>query len=139
MNAATLSTGPNTTIGYDALGNITSKSDVGSYTYHATKKHQVMSTGSPTSWSFGYDANGNMTSGRGATFTWTSYNYPASITNGADTAAFSYTPDRQYWKQVSNYASGVRQRRCISAGCSKKSRQARVATTGITSALAVRP
>ena len=106
MNAATLSTGPNTTIGYDALGNITSKSDVGSYTYHATKKHQVMSTGSPTSWSFGYDANGNMTSGRGATFTWTSYNYPASITNGADTAAFSYTPDRQYWKQVSNYASG---------------------------------
>jgi hypothetical protein len=47
-----------------------------------------------------------MTSGRGATLTWTSYNYPASITNGTDTATFSYTPDRQYWKQVSNYTSG---------------------------------
>jgi RHS repeat-associated protein len=96
----------NQDLAYDALGNITSKLDVGSYTYHATKKHQVTSTGSPTTWSFGYDANGNMTSGRGATLTWTSYNYPASITNGADTASFSYTPDRQYWKQVSNYTSG---------------------------------
>jgi RHS repeat-associated protein len=96
----------NQDLSYDALGNVMSKLDVGSYTYHATKKHQVMSTGSPTSWSFGYDANGNMTNGRGATLTWTSYNYPASITNGADTAAFSYTPDRQYWKQVSNYTAG---------------------------------
>ena len=34
-----------------------------------------------------------MTSGRDATITWTSYNYPASIANGSDTSSFSYTPD----------------------------------------------
>jgi hypothetical protein len=106
LKAATLSTGPSITYDYNELGNIMSKSDVGSYTYYATKKHQVASTSSPTNWSFGYDLNGNMTSGRGATLTWTSYNYPASITSGSDTAAFNYTPDRQYWKQVSNYSSG---------------------------------
>jgi len=106
LKAATLSTGPSITYDYNELGNIMSKSDVGSYTYYATKKHQVASTSLPTNWSFGYDLNGNMTSGRGATLTWTSYNYPASITSGSDTAAFNYTPDRQYWKQVSNYSSG---------------------------------
>lgn len=100
-------------LAYDLLGNITSKMDVGSYAYHATKKHQVVSTGSPTSWSFGYDANGNMTSGRGASIAWTSYNYPSCIRLGAacsgttsDYSSFEYTPDRQYWRQVSNYTSG---------------------------------
>ena len=77
---------------------------MGTYTYHASKKHQLSSTSN--GWSFAHDANGNMTSGRGATVTWTSYNYPATIANGTDTAAFSYTPDRQYWKQISNYTSG---------------------------------
>ena len=38
----------NQDLSYDALGNVMSKLDVGSYTYHATKKHQVMSTGSAT-------------------------------------------------------------------------------------------
>src|SRR5262249_5854810 len=86
------------------------KSDVGSYTYDSTRKHQVVSTSN--GWSFGYDANGNMTSDRGSTVEWTSYNYPSCIRTGAtctgtstDYAAFSYTPDRQYWRQVSNYAS----------------------------------
>jgi RHS repeat-associated protein len=94
----------NLNLAYDALGNITSKSDVGSYTYHAAKKHQVISTSN--GWSFSYDNNGNMISGRGATLTWTSYNYAASIANGSNTSTFDYTPDRQYWRQVSNYTSG---------------------------------
>jgi len=67
----------NLDLSYDGLGNIVSKSDVGSYTYHATKRHQVTSTSN--GWSFGYDLNGNMTSGRGATINWTSYNLPSSI------------------------------------------------------------
>lgn len=104
LDYSTLDAVTNLNVDYDALGNITSKSDVGTYTYHATKKHQLASTSN--GWSFGYDGNGNMTSGRNATLTWTSYNYPASIANGSDTSSFSYTPDRQYWKQVSNYTSG---------------------------------
>jgi RHS repeat-associated protein len=96
---------------YDAMGNITNKSDVGSYIYHATKKHQVVSTSN--GWSFGYDGNGNMTSGRGRNISWTSYNYPLCVTSGtdctgttADYAQFSYTPNRQYWKQQSNFTTG---------------------------------
>ena len=90
---------------YDSLGNITSKSDVGTYTYHASKKHQVTSTSN--GWTFGYDNNGNMTSGRGATMTWTSYNYTSQINNAGLTSDFYYTPDRQYFKQVAVFSTGT--------------------------------
>ena len=78
----------NLDMGYDALGNITSKSDVGSYSYHPVKRHQVASTSN--GWNFAYDNNGNMTSGRGISIDWTSYNYPsctriaASCSGGGD-------------------------------------------------------
>jgi hypothetical protein len=39
----------------DAIGNITYRSDVGAYTYHATRKHALASTGAPSNWSFTYD------------------------------------------------------------------------------------
>jgi YD repeat-containing protein len=94
----------NLDMSYDALGNIQSKTGIGIYTYHATKRHQVISTSN--GWSFSYDNNGNMTSGRGATIGWTSYNYPASTANGTNTSTFEYSPDRQYFRQVSNYTSG---------------------------------
>ena len=99
LNGAT-----NLDMAYDALGNVSYKSDVGNYTYDPIKKHQV--TASSNGWTFGYDNNGNMTSGRNATISWTSFNYPSSIANGSDTSTFSYTPDRQYWRQISNYTSG---------------------------------
>ena len=79
---------------------------MGAYTYDPVKKHQVTSAGA---WSFGYDLNGNMTSGRGRTISWTSFNYPSCISTTSSCSGsaiysqFSYTPDRQYWKQVSNY------------------------------------
>lgn len=100
LNAVT-----NLDVSYAALGNITSKSDVGTYTYDSTKKHQLVSTSN--GWSFTYDNNGNMLTGRGATITWTSYNYPASVTNGGVSSQFSYTPNRQYWKQVAQYTDGT--------------------------------
>lgn len=98
----------NLNLAYDLLGNITSKSDFGNYSYHASKKHQVTSAGSI---SMAYDLNGNMTSRGTTSISWTSYNYPLCITKGADCTAstaqyskFSYTPDRQYWKQVARFA-----------------------------------
>jgi RHS repeat-associated protein len=95
----------NLDMGYDALGNITTKSDVGTYTYHATRKHQVVSTSN--GWGFSYDSNGNMITGRGATITWTSYNYPSQISNAGLNSSFYYTPDRQYYKQVADYSNGT--------------------------------
>jgi RHS repeat-associated protein len=104
LDYSTLNGVTNFDVGYDALGNITSKSGVGTYAYHGTKKHQVVSTSN--GWTFGYDANGNMNSGLGTSSTWTSYNLPASIASTTNYSNFSYTPDRQYWRQDSNYASG---------------------------------
>ncbi len=95
----------NLDMAYDALGNITSKSDVGTYTYHSTKKHQVVSTSN--GWSFGYDNNGNMTNVRGATMTWTSYNYVSQISNAGLTSDFYYSPNRGYFKQVATFSNGT--------------------------------
>jgi hypothetical protein len=58
--------------GYDAAGNLSSKTDVGSYTYPtqgagAVRPHAVQSAGSLSG--FSYDDNGNQTSGAGRTLT----------------------------------------------------------------------
>lgn len=101
-------------LSYDALGNISFNSlvpplpdpavPIGNYTYHASRKHLVTSTAN--GWSFGYDSNGNMTTGRGATINWTAQNLPSSITKGGLSSSFSYTPNLQYWKQDSVYSNG---------------------------------
>jgi len=51
----------NLSLSYDAMGNITSRSDIASgaaWTYDATKKHAVRQAGS-ASYTYTYDANGN--------------------------------------------------------------------------------
>src|SRR6185312_4411523 len=96
------------TIGYDQLGNITSKSDVGTYSYPASgagsvHPHAVSSiTGTVngvTNPSYSYDLNGNMTGGAGLTATVTSFNMVASITQGSTTIALTYDSDHQRIQQ----------------------------------------
>jgi hypothetical protein len=77
---------------YSAIGNLLSKSDVGNYSYVAPGSplpHAVMSTsGGAISTTFAYDPNGNQTSGLGRSISYTSYNKPASITQGTRTINF---------------------------------------------------
>jgi RHS repeat-associated protein len=96
----------------NAIGNITAKTsttnpaeDAGTYTYHATKKHAVISTSK--GWSFGYDANGNMNSYKGNTIAWTSYNLPSTINAAGQSSSFAYGPNRNRWRQVASYPSGT--------------------------------
>lgn len=105
---------PNTTgisVGYDALGNITAKSDVGTYAYPqtggVTTSHQLASIDTTTGCtvnppcyvngttnpSFSYDQNGNMTSGAGRTIQNTAENLTSSITQASNTWAYKYDPD----------------------------------------------
>ncbi|MCM2311592.1 MAG: hypothetical protein NDI84_09320, partial [Steroidobacteraceae bacterium] len=92
----------NVDVAYDALGNLTSKSDVGSYTYDATKIHAVTAAGAN---SYAYDANGNMTSRNGSTVIWTSYDLPNRIDNGTSTVSYMwYGPDRRLWRQQATTA-----------------------------------
>ena len=81
----------------DAIGNITWKSDVGSYTYDATKRRAVVSAGSH---SFAYDANGNMVTRDGNTIAWASYNLPTAIASGANSSTLGYGAWRNRTKQV---------------------------------------
>lgn len=81
---------------YNAIGNITSKSDVGSYTYGA-KPQAVTAAGGKT---YGYDANGNMTSRAGASVNWSSYNLPTQIGGANGTDSFSYSPSRARYRHV---------------------------------------
>ena len=90
------------TVGYDQLGNITTKSDVGTYSYPVSgsgsiRPHAVSSiTGTVngvTNPSYTYDSNGNMTVGAGLTATYMSFNLTSSLTEGSNKNAFNYDSD----------------------------------------------
>lgn len=100
-------------VGYNAMGNITSRTDVSggqAWSYsHPTKPHAVTAAGAGTS--FSYDDNGNM-NGRtvnGASWSigWTSFNYPTTISGNGESAALLYGPSRQYYRQDYSGASGT--------------------------------
>ncbi|WP_246741468.1 RHS repeat-associated core domain-containing protein [Bradyrhizobium aeschynomenes] len=91
------------TFSYSPIGNILTKSDVGSYTYPAAgqpRPHAVTGIAGTIIASFIYDANGNQTSGLGRSIVYTSYNKPASITQGSRTISFVDDTDHQRVKQV---------------------------------------
>jgi hypothetical protein len=69
-----------------------SKTGVGSYTYHATKKHAVVNAGGT---GYGYDGNGNLISRGGATVSWSSFNYPTYLAdpNGYSPGEFVFRCD----------------------------------------------
>jgi hypothetical protein len=63
---------------YDSIGNMTYKSDIGSYSYNSNMNgpHQVSSIGSKN---FTYDLNGNMINNDGTTLEYTTFNKIAKI------------------------------------------------------------
>jgi YD repeat-containing protein len=72
---------------YDAIGNIISKSDVGSYAYTGGKPHAVTQAG-PNGYT--YDPNGNQLTGPGRSVAYTSFNKSSSITKDGLVTTFSY-------------------------------------------------
>ena len=84
-------------VDYDLIGNLTSRSDVGGYTNHATRKHAVIAAGANT---YAYDANGNVSTRNGAALAWASFDLPLSLNAGANASQFAYTPERSRWRQV---------------------------------------
>jgi RHS repeat-associated protein len=77
------------TFTYDAVGNITSNSQLGAYTYgDINHVHAVTQVGDSK---YTYDANGNMTSGPGRNITWDAENRPKSIsTSVVSSVSFEY-------------------------------------------------
>lgn len=105
---------------YDALGNITSKANVGTYSYPASgygaiRPHAVSSiTGAVaglTNPGFSYDANGNLVNGLNRTYTWTAADTPLSIDKlsggqAVQRTEFVYGPDHERVRQVVRTMSG---------------------------------
>jgi len=85
---------------YDLLGNLTSKTGVGTYTYgSANSPYRLTKAGSNI---YQYDANGNMTKGAGRAFTWTSYNKASRITKDGRKAEFKYGADRARFQKTNH-------------------------------------
>jgi len=90
----------NLDLAYTANGNISSRSDAGSYSYNATKVHAVAST--TFGKSFSYDNNGNMTwSSDNGSITFYASNLPKFVYKDANnTSHFHYGPDRSRWRHT---------------------------------------
>jgi len=92
---------------YNAIGNLTSKPGVGAYSYGATGTgtgagpHQARAVNGAA---YTYDANGNLLSGGGRTFTWNADNLPATVTNGGVTESYIYDADGE---RVAKTVGGV--------------------------------
>ena len=109
------------TVGYDAKGNITSRSDVGSYTYGASNStcgsvpgaslmagaHAVTSIAGAKNATYCYDHNGNLVAGDGRTVTWTAYDMVASVSRGAASVSFDYGPDRARFRRTDVTSQGT--------------------------------
>jgi RHS repeat-associated protein len=98
---------------YDAIGNISSKTGVGTGNYvypsqgaNSVTPHGVASI--PGIGSFYYDLNGNLQSGAGRSATWTSFDMPLSINNGSASSQFVYGPEHQRTKQTRGDGSVIR-------------------------------
>ena len=91
---------------YDSIGNLLTKSDVGSYSYPAPgqpRPHAVLSVaGDTVSATFSYDANGNQigATGIGRTTAYNASNKTKTITQGTTSLTFYDDVDHQRVKQV---------------------------------------
>ena len=84
---------------YNAIGNITYQSGVGSYRYSNTvRPHAVAQAGSLH---YSYDGNGNMLSGDGKSYSWTSFNKPYRISKASVKSEFNYAPNRARYHHAS--------------------------------------
>jgi RHS repeat-associated protein len=108
LDHSTLGGNTNLQMAYDAMGDITSRSDVAAgatWTYDPARKHAVTQAGS-SAFTNAYDANGNVTSRNGSIIGWTSYNYPDGVTTATESATFDYGPNRQRWRMIYSGPSG---------------------------------
>jgi YD repeat-containing protein len=92
---------------YDAIGNLTSKTGVGAYQYGSNLNgtgvgpYQARKVNGAT---YSYDANGNLTSAGGWTYSWNADNTLAGMTNGSAPESYTYDADGE---RVVRIAAGV--------------------------------
>jgi RHS repeat-associated protein len=120
LKTASVTGFPTQTFDYNDIGNLISKTGVGSYTYPSTVNNSVsnydsngMSTSRPHAVvsttlhsNFSYDENGNLVSGSGRSLTWTSFDMPATINKASESSSFVYGADHQRTRQSKTDGAG---------------------------------
>ncbi|SFU17175.1 RHS repeat-associated core domain-containing protein [Pseudovibrio denitrificans] len=86
---------------YSPSGNLLSKSDVGTYSYPAPTAARPHAPTKAGSWTFSYDGNGNMVSGKGRSLVYDGKDRPISVTMGGVTTQYVYGPDDKRLKKIS--------------------------------------
>jgi len=100
-------------LAYDDIGNLTYKSDVGTYRYDSNRKQALVAAGAN---SYSTDANGAVVLANGTTISWWSFDLPRQFTHPiGNYSSFQYGPDRARYRQVAN-AGGVRTETVYAAG-----------------------
>ncbi|MEQ9379241.1 MAG: FG-GAP-like repeat-containing protein, partial [Pirellulales bacterium] len=105
LTSASLGAGIPVNYGFNPIGNLVEKSDVGtSYLYNLSQLHavsEVVGAGSQPSHTLAYDANGNLDTQNGMpVITWSSYDKPVAIGPPAQGYSFDYGPDRARYRKV---------------------------------------
>ncbi|OAM87165.1 hypothetical protein AW736_24145 [Termitidicoccus mucosus] len=98
-------------ISYNAIGNITQKSDYGVYSYTGVNAgpHAVTSVydaAENLTRNYAYDGNGNMTTGAGRELAWTVFNQVETITQGATSTNFRFGAGRE--RIVQEHSDGTK-------------------------------
>ncbi len=100
-----------TSYAYNAVGNLTSKSDVGAFTYgDAAHPHAVTKAGGQTKGEVQYEYNavGNQVHRPGATLTYTPFDLPRTVETRTKSVWFGYDGDeRRIQKRVTSAAGDV--------------------------------
>ncbi|CAA2142196.1 FG-GAP-like repeat-containing protein [Hyphomicrobium sp. ghe19] len=109
-------------VAYDSLGNITSKSDIGAYTYGTGTScggpgpHAVTAVAGTKNTNYCYDPNGSMTSGDGRTITWSGFGMPTRVVQGLRAIDITYGPDRARFKRIDTNETGTTTTHYVAGG-----------------------
>ncbi len=98
LSSVTPATGSQVNYQYNRIGNITSRSDLGSYEYPAAGAARpnavtrINPSGGAAAWQYQYDASGNQIQGPDRQFTYASFNKPTTISRAGQVTTLSYGP-----------------------------------------------
>jgi len=88
---------------HDDVGNLTYKTSAGTMVYDPTTNHLESRTHNGEATSYAYDSNGNLITGDGRSYEWTSFNKVASVSRGGQTVDFTYDAShKRIVKQAAN-------------------------------------
>ncbi|HEV7163757.1 MAG TPA: RHS repeat-associated core domain-containing protein, partial [Gammaproteobacteria bacterium] len=99
--------GPSLSLTYDAMGDISTRSDLGAYSYGDPNHPRAVTAVAGLPGTYSYDANGNQIGGNSRTIAWNVENLPTQIQGATGTSTFSYGPGGERYSQTATDSTGT--------------------------------